>query len=51
MEHYVRRENVRLYRRLLADPKVVLDQVRQRELHRLLAAELAKDETTTGRQD
>ena len=45
MEHYVRRENIRLYRRLLADPDVALDQVRHRELHRLLAAELAKGET------
>ncbi|MES2193447.1 MAG: hypothetical protein V4517_03435 [Pseudomonadota bacterium] len=42
MDHFIRRENIAHYRRLLADPDVMTDQVRHRELTRLLAAELAK---------
>ena len=43
MEHYAHRENIALYRRLLAETNVNKDKVRHAELLRLLAAELAKD--------
>ena len=43
MDHFIHRENVALYRRLLAEADVTTDQVRHRELNRLLAAEIAKD--------
>lgn len=43
MDRFIHRENVAHYRRLLAEPHVMKDQVRHRELTRLLAAELAKD--------
>ena len=47
MDHFIHRENIAHYKRLLAEPHVMNDQVRHRELTRLLAAELAKDETPT----
>ena len=43
MERYSNRENIALYQRLLAETNVTKDQVRHKELMRLLAAELAKD--------
>jgi hypothetical protein len=43
MERFIRRENIAHYRRLLAEPHVLKDQVRHKELLRLLAEEVAKD--------
>lgn len=43
MDHFIHRENIEHYKRLLAEPHVQADQVRHREITRLLAAELAKD--------
>ena len=45
MDHFIYRQNLAHYRRLLAEPGVMNDQDRHRELTRLLAAEMAKDET------
>ena len=45
MDYFIHRQNLAHYRRLLAEPNVTSDQVRHRELTRLLAAEMAKDET------
>ena len=44
MERFLHRENVLLYRRLLADTNVTKDKVRYESLLSLLEAELAKDE-------
>jgi hypothetical protein len=43
MEHYVHRENITFYQRLLAETNVTKDQVRHATLLELLAAEVAKD--------
>jgi hypothetical protein len=43
MEHFIHRENLAHYRRLLAETDVTTDPVRHKELKRLLAAELTKD--------
>jgi hypothetical protein len=43
MERYIHRENIAHYKRLLAEPHVLKDQVRHKELLRLLAEEVAKD--------
>jgi hypothetical protein len=43
MEHFIHRENIAHYRRLLAETGVTNDQVRHAELLRLLAVELAKE--------
>lgn len=43
MDRFIRRENIAHDRRLLAEADVTTDQVRHRELTRLLAAETAKD--------
>lgn len=43
MDRFIHRENIAHYRRLLAEADVTTDQVRHRELTRLLAAEIAKD--------
>ena len=43
MEHYAHRENIALYRRLLAETNVTKDQARHAILLELLAAEIAKD--------
>ncbi|MDO9561767.1 MAG: hypothetical protein Q7J60_09115 [Bradyrhizobium sp.] len=45
MEHFVHRENLAHYRRLLAEPGVADDQVRHQRILRLLADEKAKDGT------
>ena len=42
MDHFIHQENLAHYRRLLAQADVVSDQVRHKELKRLLAEELAK---------
>lgn len=47
MDNFIHRENIAHYRRLLAEPGVMNDMVRQGELTRLLAAEIAKDVTPT----
>lgn len=44
MEGFIRRENIALYRRLLAHPTVAENEARHAELLRLLAVEVAKDE-------
>jgi hypothetical protein len=43
MEHYAHRENIVLYRRLLAETDVTKDQARHAMLLELLAAEVAKE--------
>ena len=43
MERFIHRENIAHYRRLLAEPHVLDDQVRHKQLLRLLAEEMAKD--------
>jgi hypothetical protein len=43
MDHFIHRENIAHYKRLLAEADVTTNQVRHRELTRLLAAEIAKD--------
>jgi hypothetical protein len=43
MEQYKHRENIALYKRLLAETDATKDQVRHAELVRLLAVELAID--------
>jgi hypothetical protein len=43
MEHYVHRENIAHYQRLLAETNVTKDQARHAVLLELLAAEIAKD--------
>jgi hypothetical protein len=43
MERYIHRENIAHHKRLLAEPHVLKDQVRHKELLRLLAEEVAKD--------
>ena len=43
MEHYIHRENIMMYMKLLADPEVARDPERHRLLLRLLAEEQAKD--------
>ncbi|MDO8397768.1 MAG: hypothetical protein Q7T45_08105 [Bradyrhizobium sp.] len=48
MEHFVHRENLAHYRRLLAEPGVADDQARYQVLMRLLAAETAKEATHHG---
>ena len=44
MDHFIHRENVLLYQRLLAETNVTKDQVRHALLRRLLEAELEKDQ-------
>ena len=44
MASFIHRENVLLFRRLLAEPNVTKDQVRHELLMRLLKEELAKAE-------
>ena len=44
MDRFIHYENLAHYRRLLAETDVAGDQVRYKELKRLLAAELAKDQ-------
>ena len=46
MDRFIHRENIAHYKRLLAEPHVADDQVRHRELMRLLAIEVAKDVVT-----
>lgn len=43
MDHFIQRENIAHYKRLLAESGVKTDQVRHKELTRLLAAEMAKE--------
>jgi hypothetical protein len=43
MDRFIHEANIAHYRALLADPNVIKDQVRNKELLRLLAAEIAKD--------
>jgi hypothetical protein len=43
MERYIHRQNIAHYKRLLAELHVPNDQVRYKELLRLLAEEVAKD--------
>ena len=43
MDHFIHRENIAHFKRLLAEPGVMNDMVRHGELTRLLAAEIAKD--------
>ena len=43
MERFVHRENLALYRRLLAEPDVTVDQVRHKVLIQLLADETARE--------
>jgi hypothetical protein len=43
MDHFIHRENIAHYKRLLAESSVTKDQVRHRALTRLLAAEMAKE--------
>lgn len=43
MDHFIHRENIAHYTRLLAQSDVTTDQARHREITRLLAAEIAKD--------
>jgi hypothetical protein len=43
MDHFIHRENIALYKRLLAESGVTTDHVRHKELTRLLAAEMAKE--------
>ena len=43
MDHFIHRENLAHYRRLLAEPRVVDDRVRHNELLRLLASEEARE--------
>jgi len=50
MDHFICRENVAHYRRLLAEPCVADDQVRHNELIRLLAGEEAKETIPHGQQ-
>jgi len=50
MDHFIRRENLAHYRRLLAEPRVIDDQVRHNELIRLLAVEEAKETIPHGQQ-
>ena len=42
MDRFIHHENLAHFRRLLAEIDVATDQVRHKELKRLLAAELAK---------
>lgn len=44
MDRFIHAENLAHYRRLLAETDVASDQVRHKELKRLLAAEIAKDQ-------
>ena len=44
MDRFIHHENLAHYRRLLAETDVASDQVRHKELKRLLAAEIAKDQ-------
>ena len=44
MDRFIHHENLAHYRRLLAEADVASDQVRHKELKRLLAAEIAKDQ-------
>lgn len=43
MEHYINRENILRYKRLLADPDVAKDHDRHKLILKLLAEEEAKD--------
>ncbi len=43
MDHFIHRENLAHYRRLLAEPNVTNDPVRHELLNKLLAEEIAKD--------
>jgi hypothetical protein len=48
MDHFVHRENLAHYRRLLAEPNVTNDPVRHERLNQLLAKEIAKGATSPG---
>ena len=48
MDQFIRRENLARYRRLLAEPDVASDPVRNNLLIRLLADQEAKDTTPHG---
>lgn len=49
MDHFIHGANIAHYRTLLGDPNVAKDQVRHKELLRLLAAEIAKDVQPPGK--
>jgi hypothetical protein len=48
MDHFIHRENLAHYRRLLAEPNVTKDPVRHERLNQLLAKEIAKGATSPG---
>ena len=49
MDHFVHRENLAHYRRLLAEPNVTDDPIRHERINQLLANEIAKGATAPGR--
>lgn len=51
MERFVHRENLALYRRLLAEPDVTDDQLRHKMLIQLLADETAREARPYGESD
>jgi hypothetical protein len=48
MDHFVHRENLAHYRRLLAEPNVTDDPIRHERINQLLAKEIAKGATARG---
>jgi hypothetical protein len=46
MDHFIDRENIAHYRRLLAEPNVATDPARHKTLTQLLADVVAKDRIT-----
>jgi hypothetical protein len=48
MDHFVHRENLAHYRRLLAEPNVNDDPIRHERINQLLAKEIAKGATARG---
>jgi hypothetical protein len=48
MDHFVHRDNLAHYRRLLAEPNVTDDPIRHERINQLLAKEIAKGATARG---
>jgi hypothetical protein len=48
MDHFVHRENLAHYRRLVAEPNVTDDPIRHERINQLLAKEIAKGATARG---
>ena len=48
MDHFIRKENISHFRRLMADPHVADDPVRHQLLLKLLAEEIYKEKLAAG---